>query len=338
MGRCTVSSVKLFSIISTTLLLQWSQWSVNAAQVPEALRILAEVSSDASASHLSGPILEETGSRSSLLSRLSSHGAHSSIPLPPDNIGSTSHITKAERARILLGEALVEAQERGDGAQSRVLLLVMRSVRLVPALDFFQGLVILVFTVLGIALGLVLLPVILLHLALLVPVTTEERTLAAALLERDPAITRALQKDPDLERESKSTVTLAIDPQLAREIRVAYARAAEKDPELARAIALVLEAQVQAKMGRMMAKFTSVTPEQAAKGVKHAIPVGRAHTSSTSKFLEIGAEDAKCFICLEKYTDGGEIGMLKCGHHGDPVCLERWLKVYPSCPMCRRSA
>ncbi|XP_024011209.1 E3 ubiquitin-protein ligase RING1-like [Eutrema salsugineum] len=42
-----------------------------------------------------------------------------------------------------------------------------------------------------------------------------------------------------------------------------------------------------------------------------------------------------CTICLEEFKEGQEVGTLPCGHEFDNKCIEKWLKVGHTCPLCR---
>ncbi|KAH3785014.1 uncharacterized protein LOC127842311 isoform X2 [Dreissena polymorpha] len=42
-----------------------------------------------------------------------------------------------------------------------------------------------------------------------------------------------------------------------------------------------------------------------------------------------------CHICLEHYNTGDELKTLPCFHDFHPVCIDKWLETYPTCPVCR---
>lgn len=50
---------------------------------------------------------------------------------------------------------------------------------------------------------------------------------------------------------------------------------------------------------------------------------------------ELPAEDAECCICLCSYDDGVEIRELQCGHHFHCTCIDRWLRMNSTCPLCK---
>ncbi|BAF09631.2 E3 ubiquitin-protein ligase At1g12760 [Oryza sativa Japonica Group] len=49
----------------------------------------------------------------------------------------------------------------------------------------------------------------------------------------------------------------------------------------------------------------------------------------------LAAEDAECCICLSAYDDGAELRELPCGHHFHCVCIDKWLHINATCPLCK---
>eukprot|EP01018_Ginkgo_biloba_P011123 Gb_16413 [translate_table: standard] len=49
----------------------------------------------------------------------------------------------------------------------------------------------------------------------------------------------------------------------------------------------------------------------------------------------VSAEDAVCCICLGKYKDDVELRELPCLHHFHVDCVDKWLKINASCPLCK---
>lgn len=47
------------------------------------------------------------------------------------------------------------------------------------------------------------------------------------------------------------------------------------------------------------------------------------------------AEDAECCICLSSYEDGIELRELPCGHHFHCACVDKWLYINSTCPLCK---
>ncbi|XP_020081204.1 E3 ubiquitin-protein ligase At1g12760-like isoform X2 [Ananas comosus] len=49
----------------------------------------------------------------------------------------------------------------------------------------------------------------------------------------------------------------------------------------------------------------------------------------------LSAEDAECCICLCPYDDGAELRELPCGHHFHCACIDKWLHINATCPLCK---
>lgn len=49
----------------------------------------------------------------------------------------------------------------------------------------------------------------------------------------------------------------------------------------------------------------------------------------------LAAEDAECCICLSSYDEGVELRELPCGHHFHCACIDRWLRMNSTCPLCK---
>ncbi|OEL25397.1 E3 ubiquitin-protein ligase [Dichanthelium oligosanthes] len=49
----------------------------------------------------------------------------------------------------------------------------------------------------------------------------------------------------------------------------------------------------------------------------------------------LAAEDAECCICLSAYDDGAELRELPCGHHFHCTCIDKWLHINATCPLCK---
>ncbi|GJN02025.1 hypothetical protein PR202_ga19337 [Eleusine coracana subsp. coracana] len=49
----------------------------------------------------------------------------------------------------------------------------------------------------------------------------------------------------------------------------------------------------------------------------------------------LAAEDAECCICLSAYDDGAELRELPCGHHFHCACIDKWLHINATCPLCK---
>ncbi|XP_074273053.1 E3 ubiquitin-protein ligase At1g63170-like [Silene latifolia] len=49
----------------------------------------------------------------------------------------------------------------------------------------------------------------------------------------------------------------------------------------------------------------------------------------------LSAEDAECVICLSAYEDGSDIRELPCRHHFHCTCIDKWLHMNATCPLCK---
>jgi len=47
------------------------------------------------------------------------------------------------------------------------------------------------------------------------------------------------------------------------------------------------------------------------------------------------ASGKNCVICLEDFEEGSKAKKLGCGHYFHPECIDRWLKISGTCPMCK---
>lgn len=49
----------------------------------------------------------------------------------------------------------------------------------------------------------------------------------------------------------------------------------------------------------------------------------------------LSGEDAECCICLSAYEDGAELRQLPCSHHFHCTCVDKWLYINATCPLCK---
>ncbi|KAK9984440.1 hypothetical protein SO802_033965 [Lithocarpus litseifolius] len=49
----------------------------------------------------------------------------------------------------------------------------------------------------------------------------------------------------------------------------------------------------------------------------------------------LSEDDAECCICLSAYDDGVELRELPCGHHFHCNCVDKWLYINATCPLCK---
>ncbi|KAL3625685.1 hypothetical protein CASFOL_030214 [Castilleja foliolosa] len=71
--------------------------------------------------------------------------------------------------------------------------------------------------------------------------------------------------------------------------------------------------EIQGSFGGTMTKCDTESPSE------HALPL----------------EDAECCICLSAYDDGAELRELPCGHHFHSACIDKWLYLNATCPLCK---
>lgn len=63
--------------------------------------------------------------------------------------------------------------------------------------------------------------------------------------------------------------------------------------------------------------------------------MGGVVAAGTENERAVSAEDAICCICLGKYKDGAELRELPCSHHFHVDCVDKWLKINATCPLCK---
>ncbi|KAI5067331.1 hypothetical protein GOP47_0018300 [Adiantum capillus-veneris] len=61
--------------------------------------------------------------------------------------------------------------------------------------------------------------------------------------------------------------------------------------------------------------------------------MGAPADGAKDRFLS--AENAECCICLSAYEDGVELRELPCGHHFHCTCIDKWLRINATCPLCK---
>lgn len=49
----------------------------------------------------------------------------------------------------------------------------------------------------------------------------------------------------------------------------------------------------------------------------------------------LNLQDAECCICLCPYEDGAELRELPCCHHFHSSCIDKWLYINATCPLCK---
>ncbi|CAH9099573.1 unnamed protein product [Cuscuta epithymum] len=51
--------------------------------------------------------------------------------------------------------------------------------------------------------------------------------------------------------------------------------------------------------------------------------------------VKVGEEGVDCAICLSELELGGDGKVMPCKHRYHPDCIDKWLKIHGSCPICR---
>ncbi|XP_015869503.2 E3 ubiquitin-protein ligase At1g63170 [Ziziphus jujuba] len=67
----------------------------------------------------------------------------------------------------------------------------------------------------------------------------------------------------------------------------------------------------------------------------NGVSEGGILAAGTEKERIISGEDAVCCICLAKYADNDELRELPCFHVFHVECVDKWLKINASCPLCK---
>lgn len=86
-------------------------------------------------------------------------------------------------------------------------------------------------------------------------------------------------------------------------------------------------------------------PKYKFRMIKESKEEGDAQESSRGVMMEcdsdtasehvIALEDAECCICLSAYDDGDELRELPCNHHFHCTCIDKWLLICATCPLCK---
>ncbi|XXG40892.1 hypothetical protein AAC387_Pa01g1492 [Persea americana] len=81
-------------------------------------------------------------------------------------------------------------------------------------------------------------------------------------------------------------------------------------------------------------KQTCGIGEKASTRAGSLIPIAPTNRDPANKRALLH-EDAECCICLTAYEDGTQLQCLPCNHHFHAVCISRWLRITPTCPLCK---
>ncbi|OVA12166.1 zinc finger protein [Macleaya cordata] len=81
-------------------------------------------------------------------------------------------------------------------------------------------------------------------------------------------------------------------------------------------------------------RFETFKEEKPSEGGGKMVPVAVTGGELAEERVLL-PEDAECCICLTSYDDGAELHGLPCNHHFHSTCIEKWLKINASCPLCK---
>ncbi|XP_058206797.1 E3 ubiquitin-protein ligase At1g63170-like [Rhododendron vialii] len=83
-------------------------------------------------------------------------------------------------------------------------------------------------------------------------------------------------------------------------------------------------------------KFKSKEKEShSSRDSNSGVEEGGFLAAGTEKERVISGEDAVCCICLARYADNDELRELPCSHFFHTECVDKWLKINASCPLCK---
>lgn len=86
------------------------------------------------------------------------------------------------------------------------------------------------------------------------------------------------------------------------------------------------------------AKFRKASSDEKAKGDKERPLAGvMTYVGASENMMErpLCEDDAECCICLSSYEDGVELRDLPCSHHFHGSCINKWLRINATCPLCK---
>ncbi|KAK8578721.1 hypothetical protein V6N13_142002 [Hibiscus sabdariffa] len=84
-------------------------------------------------------------------------------------------------------------------------------------------------------------------------------------------------------------------------------------------------------------KFRKIGDDEKAAGDVQGPVWGIMIECGTDSPMEqvLSQDDAECCICLSAYDDGVELRELPCGHHFHCDCVDKWLYINATCPLCK---
>lgn len=76
----------------------------------------------------------------------------------------------------------------------------------------------------------------------------------------------------------------------------------------------------------------NAAPEEVIKMLPVVVYERSSGETLSEKIIE--DEDALCAICIEDYVPKVLLKILPCGHHYHADCVDKWLRIHDSCPLC----
>lgn len=83
------------------------------------------------------------------------------------------------------------------------------------------------------------------------------------------------------------------------------------------------------------ARTGSITFIEGAAELKEGhLPASKASIEALP-VVNVGEDGIECAICLSEFEFGGEAKQMPCNHRYHPGCIDKWLQIQGSCPLCR---
>eukprot|EP00743_Colponemidia_sp_Colp-15_P006951 GILK01007502.1.p1 GENE.GILK01007502.1~~GILK01007502.1.p1 ORF type:complete len:603 (-),score=104.42 GILK01007502.1:104-1912(-) len=144
---------------------------------------------------------------------------------------------------------------------------------------------------------------------------SESSQVARELTENDAALAAYLQSE--LEAEAR---------QEEEEVRNRERRAATR---------IIRARRQSSRTGGMPSDISSLPSYTFKSPVKHRTAEDTHTSPSTSKTTTCEAEDKKCMVCQYSFDDGDTLRVLPCIHSYHVECIDRWLQINMTCPVCQ---
>ena len=128
-----------------------------------------------------------------------------------------------------------------------------------------------------------------------------------------------------------SWVCFSLILSLGRIYFVSTSRRVVSDPQR---LIRIIELQIATHMARQLAEYGSLI------SLGELIDVRREGASQETihELPHIDAiQENDCIICLEKVNQGDKITLLRCAHSFHSDCVDKWLEIKASCPLCKGS-